>query len=175
MRPANDKIEFMATRVKTANRQRESASTWLPTARALQSASAKAIIDELELRRHPGGGWFGETLRAHASNGRAAISGIYFLIERGECLPWHKVDAVEVWHYYAGAPLALSLSRGGRHREDLCLGPNIFAGERPQLVVPAFHWQRTETTGDWSLAGCTVTPGYVSDNIRVAPVDWQAS
>ena len=45
--------------------------------------------------------------RAHRSTAASASTAIYFLLARGERSHWHRVDAVEIWHYYAGAPLAL--------------------------------------------------------------------
>ena len=40
------------------------------------------------------------------------------------------------------------------------LGPDIAMGEVPQGAVRAGHWQAAESRGDWTLAGCTVSPGF---------------
>jgi predicted cupin superfamily sugar epimerase len=80
---------------------------------------------------------------------------------------------VEIWHYYAGAPLALEIvARHGGARERLRLGPHLESGERPQGVVPAFAWQTAQSLGEWSLAGCTAAPGFDFASLEVAPEGW---
>ena len=71
-------------------------------------ATAAEIIARLELKPHPEGGHFRETFRDSAvdAGGRARSTAIYFLLAHGERSHWHRVDAVEAWHYYAGAALA---------------------------------------------------------------------
>src|SRR6476661_1672728 len=125
--------------------------------------SAARIIALLDLKPHPEGGHFRETFRdPRAIDGtRAASTAIYFLLARGERSHWHKVDAAEVWHFYAGAPLALEIAAGDKGPvARVTLGPDLSQGERPQAVVPAGHWQATESLGDWTLVGCTVAPGF---------------
>ena len=91
-----------------------------------------------------------------------------------DCPQWHRVtDAVEVWHYYAGAPLALTLSSDGKSAQAHRLGPNIDFGERPQVVVPANWWQTAESLGEWTLVGCTVAPGFEFSSFEMAPKDWR--
>ena len=84
--------------------------------------------------------------------GRAASTAIYFLLARGERSHWHRVDAAEIWHYYAGAPLVLEMAddEHGPIRR-MKLGPDIAMGERPQGMVPAGHWQAAESLGEWTL------------------------
>ena len=128
----------------------------------------------LGLQPHPEGGHFRETFRdpRPIDGMRAASTAIYFLLARGERSHWHKVDAVEVWHYYAGAPLTLRIADGSQ-RTNLTLGPNLAAGERPQGVVPAGAWQAAESLGDWTLAGCTVAPGFEFAGFELASKDWE--
>jgi uncharacterized protein len=136
--------------------------------------SAAEIIRLLDLKPHPEGGCFRETFRdPKMSDGRAASTAIYFLLARGERSHWHRVDAVEVWHYYAGAPLVLEMAadEAGPVRR-MKLGPDIAMGERPQGVVAADHWQAAESMGEWTLAGCTVAPGFEFANFEMAPPDW---
>jgi predicted cupin superfamily sugar epimerase len=104
--------------------------------------------------------------------GRAASTAIYFLLRDGEVSRWHRVDAVEVWHWYAGAPLALDIVAPAGTRETVRLGSALAAGERPQAVVPAGHWQQAQSLGDWSLVGCTVAPGFVFEGFELAPGDF---
>ncbi|MEM6761350.1 MAG: cupin domain-containing protein [Pseudomonadota bacterium] len=131
------------------------------------------IIATLGMQPHPEGGHFAETFRDAPEGGRGHSTAIYFLLAAGECSQWHRVDAAEVWHYYAGAPLALTMSPNGHDASAYRLGPNLAAGERPQLVVPAGHWQTAESLGSWTLVGCTVAPGFDFKGFEMAPPDWR--
>ncbi|MET0867875.1 MAG: cupin domain-containing protein [Pseudorhodoplanes sp.] len=135
--------------------------------------TAAEIIRLLELRPHPEGGHYRETFRdSRTIDGkRAASTAIYFLLARGERSHWHKVDAVETWHWHAGASLALEIVEGGERR-TVELGPYLAAGERPQGVVPAGAWQAAQSHGDWTLVGCTVAPGFQFEGFELAPKGW---
>jgi uncharacterized protein len=137
--------------------------------------SAGQIIAMLGLQPHPEGGHFRETFRDNATdgNGRAASTLIYFLLALGEHSAWHRVDAVEIWHYYAGAPLQLLISNDGKTTQAIQLGAQLASGERPQAVVPAHAWQAAKSTGAWTLVGCTVAPGFSFDGFEMAAADWQ--
>jgi len=129
----------------------------------------------LDLKPHPEGGYFRESFRdARQVDGRAASTAIYFLLARGERSHWHRVDVVEVWHWYAGAPLALEMSPPPGHVERVILGCDLNGGERPQAVVPAHAWQAAQTLGDWTLVGCTVAPGFEFAGFELAPKNWDA-
>jgi predicted cupin superfamily sugar epimerase len=107
---------------------------------------------------------------------RAASTAIYFLLARGERSHWHKVDAVEIWHYYAGAPLELEIAPDAKGPlECIRLGPGLRAGERPQAIVPAHTWQAAQSLGEWTLVGCTVAPGFEFSRFELAPKDWTPS
>lgn len=134
--------------------------------------SAEALIESLHLERHPEGGWYRETWRAdHEPGQRAAGTCIYFLLKSGESSRWHRVDSAEVWHYYAGAPLALSVHHEGTTTE-LMLGNDIASGERPQRIVPPGAWQAAHSMGEFTLVGCTVSPGFDFANFEMAPAGW---
>jgi predicted cupin superfamily sugar epimerase len=136
---------------------------------------AADIIRLLDLAPHPEGGHFRETFRDSGALGgdRAASTAIYFLLARGERSHWHRVDAVEVWHWYAGSPLVLeTATRDGGPVLRTTLGPDLAAGERPQAVVPARAWQAAKSLGDWTLVGCTVAPGFVFAGFEMAAKDW---
>ncbi|MGV0877889.1 cupin domain-containing protein [Martelella sp. FLE1502] len=135
--------------------------------------TADAIIEALGLQPHPEGGWFAETFRDPAGGGRGASTLIYFLLKAGERSHWHRLhSAAEVWHYYAGAPLKLMRSADGKAVETQMLGPNILKGERPQAVIPAGCWQAAKTTGDFTLVGCTVAPGFTFEDFELAEPEW---
>ena len=134
--------------------------------------SAEDVIRLLDLKPHPEGGHFRETFRdPRAIDGRAASTAIYFLLARGERSHWHRVDAVEVWHWYAGSALVLQIEGDGGI-QSVRLGPDLAAGERPQAIVPAHAWQAAESLGDWTLCGCTVAPGFEFAGFELAPKGW---
>ena len=141
------------------------------------AATAAEIIARLELKPHPEGGHYRETFRDARvdANGRSRSTAIYFLLARGERSHWHRVDAVEVWHYYAGDALILQIAHEGCTRHTVRLGPDVVGGERPQAIVPAHAWQAGASTGDWTLVGCTVAPGFEFAKFELAPKGWSPS
>jgi predicted cupin superfamily sugar epimerase len=137
--------------------------------------TARAIIATLSMKPHPEGGHYVETFRdERAGGGRPLSTAIYFLLQAGETSHWHRVtDAVEIWHWHGGAPLALTQSANGVDAESRRLGPNVLAGEHPQIAVPANCWQTATSLGAWTLAGCTVAPGFEFSSFELAPPDWR--
>lgn len=135
--------------------------------------TADEVVRLLGLQPHPEGGFYRETFRSPAPDGaRAASTAIYYLLRAGDVSAWHRVvDADEVWHHYAGAPLELTLS-DGRRRSSVRLGADLTAGERPQAVVPAGVWQAARPMGGWVLVGCTVAPGFDFSGFEMAPPEW---
>lgn len=135
--------------------------------------TAAEIIAALKLQPHPEGGHYRETFRDTRcdASGRTASTAIYFLLAAGERSHWHRVDAVEIWHYHAGAPLTLNIADDNGARTVL-LGSDIAGGERPQGIVPPHAWQAAATTGDWTLVSCTVAPGFDFATFELAPPGW---
>jgi len=136
--------------------------------------TADEVIAALGLAPHPEGGHYRETFRdAEPTDRRGASTAIYYLLRAGERSHWHRVDAAEVWHHYAGGPLLLALSSDGAGIERHRLGCDLRAGERPQVVVPKGVWQSAEPLGDWTLVGCTVAPAFEFDGFEMAPPGWR--
>lgn len=134
---------------------------------------ADTLIRLLNLRPHPEGGHFRETFRDEAAgDGRAYSTAIYYLLAEGETSRWHRVDATELWHWHAGAPLLLRVSADGCMTSDVRLGVDLAAGERPQAAVPAGAWQSAKSLGAWTLVGCTVAPGFEFSGFEMAPEGW---
>ena len=135
--------------------------------------SADDIIEALGLNPHPEGGYFRETFRdTGTADGRAASTAIYYLLKAGQRSHWDRVDAAEIWHFYAGAPLVLSIKTPTAlsvHR----LGADLLAGEVPQVIVPAYMWQSAKSAGTWTLVGCTVAPGFEFAGFEIAPQGWR--
>jgi uncharacterized protein len=144
------------------------------SASAMASASAADVIRLLDLQPHPEGGFYRETFRDPACDqaGRATSTAIYFLLPAGQISHWHRVDAAEVWHFYAGAPLAISVSQTGEDLSRHVLGADLLKDERPQFVVPAHCWQSAHSLGAWTLVGCGVAPGFEFAHFELAPPGW---
>lgn len=136
--------------------------------------TAAGVIARLGLAPHPEGGWFRETFRdPRLIEGRSAGTAIYYLLDVGEVSDWHRVDAVEIWHWYAGAPMVITISPNGHDASAYHLGPGLDQNQRPQVVVPAGHWQTATSLGAWTLAGCTVAPGFDFAGFELAPQGWR--
>jgi predicted cupin superfamily sugar epimerase len=133
---------------------------------------AQALIDRLGLVPHPEGGWYRENWRdVAADGGRGSGTAIYYLLIEGVRSEWHRVDAAEVWHHYAGDPLELAIA-DGEHHQVVLLGSRPLADETPQAVVEPRAWQAARTTGSWSLVGCTVSSAYNFYCFDMAPPGW---
>jgi predicted cupin superfamily sugar epimerase len=136
--------------------------------------SADDVVRLLGLEPHPEGGHFRETFRdAPGADGRARSTAIYYLLQAGERSHWHRLDAAELWHFHAGAPLRLEIAPAGGPSETVTLGSDLAAGERPQAIVPAGAWQSAESSGAWTLVGCTVAPGFEFSWFEMAPPGWE--
>ena len=123
---------------------------------------------DLELRPHPEGGWYAETYR-HPSTTRtpagerSLATAIHFLLLPDEGSAWHRVASDELWFHHRGGPLRLWLggdADGPGHASELVLGRDVESGQRPQLLVPAGHWQAARPIDDAVLVSCVVVPGF---------------
>lgn len=132
------------------------------------SARAHYLISTLGMQPHPEGGYFVEIHRSpvlvdprDGRGERAALTTIFFLLTAGEISRWHRVaGADEAWHFYEGAPLDL-WTADEAFEAVTCrrlgpVGPDIV----PVHVVRAGEWQAAATTGDYTLVGCSVGPGF---------------
>jgi predicted cupin superfamily sugar epimerase len=138
-----------------------------------ETLTADEVIAHLGLKPHPEGGWFRETFRDEVGpHGRAHSTAILFLLKAGEVSRWHRVDAAELWHWHGGAPLLLEIKEGETRRKHR-LGTNLLGGEHPQGRVPAGAWQSARSLGAWTLAGCTVAPGFEFSGFELAPEDFE--
>lgn len=128
-------------------------------------SASRDLIERLQLAPHPEGGWYREVHRARESlatprGARAAVTSIYFLLERGQASRWHVVESDEIWHFHAGAPLELlTYDPAARRLKRFRLGlPGD--GQQPIGIAPAHEWQAARSTGDFTLVGCDVGPGF---------------
>lgn len=134
--------------------------------------NADDIIEALDLGPHPEGGWYRQTWAGEIVDGRPLGTAIHFLLRAGERSHWHRVDATEIWFWQAGAPLILRTAEteAGPVR-TLTLGPDPLA-HTLQGIVPPGAWQTAAGVGDWTLVGCTVTPGFTFDGFELAPAQF---
>ncbi|MEM7464798.1 MAG: cupin domain-containing protein [Pseudomonadota bacterium] len=140
----------------------------------MENLSAQELISRLDLSPHPEGGHFRETFRDENSvDGRSVGTAILFMLKAGETSHWHRVDASEIWHFYTGAPLELRIAeKEATPIERKLLGIELSAGQSPQIVIPAGYWQSATTTGEWTLVGCTVSPGFEFSGFEMAEQGW---
>jgi predicted cupin superfamily sugar epimerase len=135
------------------------------------TATAQQLITKLGLQPHHEGGWFREVYRSAtnipaAQGTRSAVTTIYYLLEQARVSPWHVVRSDEIWHFYGGAPAELlSYDPAMRMLERYRLTAASGAGVQV-AVIPAGSWQTTRCLGEYTLVGCTVAPGYVSEDFR---------
>lgn len=132
---------------------------------------AADLVQSLQLAAHPEGGWYRELYRSSKSvqlgaQSRSATTAIYYLLERQQLSRWHVIDADEIWHFYAGAPLELltydPASKGlTRHVLDAPSANSHSVG-----IVPPGVWQAARSLGEYSLVGCTVSPGFEFSGFR---------
>ncbi|KAL6916647.1 hypothetical protein FSST1_008142 [Fusarium sambucinum] len=140
--------------------------------------SADAIISLLDMQSSDEGGYFYETFRdpnVIPGTNRSISTAIYYLLQgcAGQSL-WHQLDAAEVWHYYAGAPLVLSVSyNNGSCGRDYIMGADLFEGQRPQAIVARDEWQSARSLGEWTLVGTTVAPGFDPSTEIIKPKGWK--
>jgi uncharacterized protein len=141
---------------------------------AAGEAGAGEVVARLGMEPHPEGGWYRETWRHEppAGGDRPAGTAIYYLLAAGQRSHWHRVDATEIWHHYAGAPLRLSIQSGESQVTTVLLGPDLAADQVPQAIVPESAWQAAESAGAWTLVGCTVSPGFDFAGFELAPPGW---
>ena len=134
----------------------------------MPTADLPSWATDLDLRPHPEGGWYAETYRhrsgtATPAGARSLATAIHFLLLPGESSAWHRVASDELWFHHRGGPLRLWLGGDADAPGDvveLPLGTDLAAGQRPQLLVPAGHWQAARPADDAVLVSCVVVPGF---------------
>jgi predicted cupin superfamily sugar epimerase len=129
-------------------------------------------IHQLDLAPHPEGGWFRETWRSeltladaalpsHYDGPRAAGTAILFALLPGQESAWHTVRSAELWLHHRGSPVALEFGPEKHDATTVLLGSDVEAGQHPQVLVPAGHWQRARPRGiEPTLVSCVVVPGF---------------
>jgi hypothetical protein len=135
--------------------------------------SARFWIDQLQLERHPEGGYYRETYRAAESIAATALpmrykgsrnyaTMIYYLLRSGDFSALHRLPSDEIWHFYDGAPLDIHIIDANGQYRKACLGNDPCQGQSFQVVIAAGCWFAATVTMEsgYTLAGCTVSPGF---------------
>ncbi len=133
---------------------------------------SKDIIHKLELLPHPEGGYFKEVYRSplihQGTRGeRNLLTSIYFLLEQGQKSHWHRIQSDEQWHFYSGASLKICICENNQ-LVQYTLGPDLTKGEVPFINVPSGHWFGAFSTGEYTLVGATVSPGFDFKDFELA-------
>ncbi|WDR03576.1 cupin domain-containing protein [Devosia algicola] len=140
----------------------------------MSQLTAKDVIFTLGLKRHPAGGWYARTFGdGNDQDGPNPTKAIYLLLEDKDGGNWHHVDATEVWNYYTGAPLELTVSDGTTHA-PVTLGPDADSGQHSKTVLPRRSWQSARTVGAWTLVGCRVPPGFQFSSFDTTQPAWSS-
>lgn len=131
------------------------------------------LIDLLNLKPHPEGGYYRETYRGLEKIAAGALppryggerntcTAIFYLLTPDTFSVMHRLASDEVFHFYLGDAVEMLLLRPDKRSEKAVLGQDIENGQRLQLVVPQGWWQgcRLISGGHYALLGCTVAPGF---------------
>lgn len=136
--------------------------------------TADEIIKNLGLAPHPEGGFYRETYRSghtlDAGGGRrAAATAVLFLVTDESFSAMHRLASDEIYHFYGGDPLEMLVLAPGEPAATPLLGPDLGAGMRPQVLVPAGAWQgsRVRSGGRYTLFGTTMSPGFAFEDFEL--------
>ncbi len=137
-------------------------------------------VEKLRLIPHPEGGFFRETYRSELSIGREGLPGqfagarractaIYFLLEGENFSAFHRLRSDELWHFYAGSPLAVYWIAPNGQRSELLLGHDLEAGQSLQGMVKAGCWFASQVRDrkSFALVGTTVAPGFEFEDFEM--------
>lgn len=139
---------------------------------------AKALINELQLQKHPEGGYYKEVYRNtqkvlpswNNQTQRDLITSIYFLLDSTSFSAFHKIKQDEHWFFHNGTEVTLhQISPDGIHK-IITIGNDVCNGEKPQYCVPANHWFAAEikTPNSYALVSCIVSPGFDFNDFELA-------
>ena len=123
----------------------------------------KDLIDKFKLVPHPEGGYYAVVYESEqavtspvVNKVRKAVTHIYFLLLKGQVSIFHKVAHDEIWNFYEGDPLRL-IKYNGSKIEEIVIG---FDCSDYASIVEGGVYQAAESTGIYSLVGCSVAPGF---------------
>jgi len=131
------------------------------------------IIQKLQLKPHPEGGFFKETYRSNETIPEDSLPSlfegtrnystcIYYLLRSGDFSAFHKINQDEIWHFYLGSPIKLYVISESGTLSEVIIGSDLSSGQVPQFVVPKHFWFAAKVVepNNFALVGCTVSPGF---------------
>ena len=129
------------------------------------------VAVRLDLKPHPEGGWYRELYRSGdrvqtIRGARAAITAIYYLLDRDQISRWHVVESDEIWHFYEGSPLELLAYHPEAGTLVRCVLGSTSENQERVAVIRKGVWQAARSLGDFSLVGCTVGPGFEFEDFQ---------
>jgi len=130
---------------------------------------SEKLINILDMKPHPEGGYFSESFRDQENN----VSLIYYLLKKGQRSHWHRLTKNEILHFYKGDPLLVHVSQDGKRSYTNILGDNIDNKENMHVIINAGSWFSMVSSGEYSLIGCTVAPGFNYSDFELAPKNWE--
>ena len=133
---------------------------------------AQELIRTLDLAPHPEGGYYKrvyESTKQVEVNGvlRPALTSIQYLLTQGDSSGWHRVDADEVWDWQEGSAIELLMYDAQAAALSRVQLDTSARGGQLMQVVPAGIWQSARSHGDYSLANCSVSPGFVWSGLEI--------
>jgi hypothetical protein len=142
----------------------------------------RSLIEFYQLLPHPEGGYYKEMYRStemikanalpeRFGGDRSLSTAIYFLLEKGNFSAFHRIKSDECWHFYLGNPLSVYVIYPDGDLEVIKLGNDPANGQVFQAVVPAGCWFASESSGEFSFVGCTVSPGFDFQDFELAKAD----
>ncbi len=145
----------------------------------MRGRNSEFWIQKLKLQPHPEGGWFKETYRSPERVAAEALPGrftgkrnfstaIYYLLEKGDFSAFHRIKSDEIWHFYAGDSLEIIEINSEGEKVNHYLGLDAENDSVPQVVIPAGSWFAARPLGSYTLAGCTVSPGFDFNDFEMA-------
>jgi predicted cupin superfamily sugar epimerase len=134
------------------------------------------LIDKYKLVPHPEGGYYAVVYKSEqavtspvVNNERKAVTHIYFLLLKGQVSIFHKVAHDEIWNFYEGDPLKLIKYNGSMVEEDI-IGSGC---SNYTSIVEGGVYQAAESTGVYSLVGCSVAPGFEFEDFSLLRDDFE--
>jgi predicted cupin superfamily sugar epimerase len=144
-------------------------------------STANYWIDKLKLAKHPEGGYFKEVYRSKEMFAKKSLpdryegersfsTSIYFLLKSDEFSSFHRIKSDETWHFYEGTTLELYVLNQHNIITKHLLGRDLEEKEQLQVTIPRDHWfgARVKDPNSYTLAGCTVAPGFHFDDFELA-------
>ena len=128
-------------------------------------SDSESLIKKLHMVAHPEGGHFSESFRDENNN----VSLIYYMLRKNEWSHWHRLTKNEILNFYKGDPLTIYTSKDGIGFTSI----NIGEGNNFHFTVKAKNWFAMKSTGEYSLIGCTVVPGFDYEDFELAPKNWK--